>query len=48
MKTAVKERRKDIKQLKSDLAAIKKTRKSATAKLQMADTAAVEHAASAT
>ena len=46
--TAVKERRRDIEQLTSDLAAIKKTRESATAKLQMADTAAVEHAASAT
>ena len=48
MKTAVKERRKEIKQLKGELAAIKKTRKSATEKLNAADAAAVEQAASIT
>jgi hypothetical protein len=48
MKTDVKGRRKDIKQLQGELADVKKSRKTATAKLQKADATAVKQAASAT
>lgn len=45
MKTEVKERRKDVKQLKGHLADVKKARKTATAKLHKADATAGKHAA---
>jgi hypothetical protein len=48
MKSEVKGRRKDIKQLQGVLADVKKARKTATAKLQKADAAAVKQAASPT
>jgi septal ring factor EnvC (AmiA/AmiB activator) len=48
MKNDAKGRRQDIKALQSQLAEVKKARKTATAKLQKADTVAITHAATVT
>jgi hypothetical protein len=48
MKSDVKGQQQDIKALQAELVAVKKARKTATAKLQKADAAAIAHAATAT
>jgi predicted nucleic acid-binding Zn-ribbon protein len=48
MKSDVKGRQQELKGLQGELAAVKKSRKTATAKLQKADAATIAHTATAT